>query len=176
MSLSRIGEHESDAFGDMSMNVNIVIRDLRPDEFEWANACYAEVGFRPSSPDQEIIVADVQGADGKPTRAGIGRLVPVAGEAAGDAGQSTAELSGIYVVPAYRGQGVAARIVDALVQRSTHQLLYCIPLTHLEPLYSRYGFTPVEAGHDIPCALTTKLGVCNRDFAPTIRLFLRKRP
>ncbi len=151
--------------------MSIVIRDMRPDEFDWANACYAEAGFRPSSPDQLLIVADVPGPDGATMRAGIGRLVPVAD--GGDEGM--AELSGIYVLPAHRGEGVADRIVAALVERSTHRLLYCIPLTHLEPFYMRFGFTPVEAGHDIPCALASKLGACNRDFAPTIRLFLRKR-
>jgi len=138
----------------------IQLRLLRPDEMAWANACYAEVGFRPSSADQLLIVAELDGE-----RAGIGRLAPVA--------EGEAELSGMYTVPEFRGRGVADRVVTELLRRSDHQLLYCIPLTHLEPFYRRFGFVPINPQREVPNQLASKLNACNREFNPAIRLFTR---
>lgn len=143
------------------MNDNTIqLRLLRPDEMEWANACYAEVGFRPYSADQLLIVAEIDGE-----RAGIGRLAPVA--------ESEAELSGMYTVPAFRGRGVADAVVTELLQRSNHQLLYCIPLPHLESFYGRFGFVLIDPRREVPCQLASKLSLCNRDSASAVRLFTR---
>lgn len=153
----------------------ITLRKLRPDEMDWANARYAEIGFLPSSPLQLILVAEIDGPDGKPVRAGLGRLVPVSGDNVGVEDSAEAELSGIYVLPEYRGRGIAERIVDELVRHSRHTLLYCIPFKSLEPFYMRFGFERRERGDDLPCAIQKKLGWCDARREEPVGLLTRRR-
>lgn len=153
----------------------ITLRTLRPDELDWANARYAEIGFLPSSPLQLILVAEIDGPDGRPVRAGLGRLVPVSGDNVSVADSAEAELSGIYVLPEYRGRGIADRIVGELVRRSQHSLLYCIPFKTLEPFYMRFGFERRERGDDLPCAVQKKLGWCDERREEPVGLLVRRR-
>lgn len=153
----------------------ITLRVLEPHELDWANERYAEIGFLPSSPLQYILVAEVTGADGKPVRAGIGRLVPVSGENASVDDSAEAELSGIYVLSGFRGRGIAERIVSALVQHSKHSLLYCIPFKTLEAFYMRFGFERRERGDDLPCAIQKKLGWCDARREEPVGLLVRRR-
>lgn len=153
----------------------INLRTLEPNEMDWANERYAEIGFLPSSPLQFILVAEVEGEDGKPVRAGLGRLVPVSGEGISVDDSAEAELSGIYVLPAYRGRGIADRIVSELVSHSKHRLLYCIPFKTLEPFYMRFGFVRRERGDDLPCAVRKKLGWCDAARQEPVGLLVRRR-
>lgn len=153
----------------------ITLRALRPDEMDWANARYAEIGFLPSSPDEHIIVAEIAGPDGSPVRAGLGRLVPVSGDGLPADESTEAELSGIHVLPQYRGRGIAERIVGELVRHSRHRILYCIPFTTLEPFYMRFGFTRRERGDDLPCAILKKLGWCESVQREPVGLLIRRR-
>ncbi|MDX2220863.1 MAG: GNAT family N-acetyltransferase [Burkholderiales bacterium] len=153
----------------------IALRSLRPDEMDWANARYAEIGFLPSSPLQNIVVAEVDGADGTRLRAGLGRLVPVSGDNVSVDDCAEAELSGIYVLPEYRGRGIADRIVTELVRRSRHSLLYCIPFKSLESFYMRFGFERRERGDDLPCAIQKKLGWCDARREEPVGLLIRRR-
>ncbi len=53
------------------------------------------------------------------------------------------ELASIAVIPGYRGQGIGAALIEALLQPETGQLyLFCRP--GLEPYYQRFGFCKVE--------------------------------
>lgn len=153
----------------------ITLRKLRPDEMDWANARYAEIGFLPSSTDQHIVVAEVPSPDGTPVRAGLGRLVPVSGDGLSADESAEAELSGIYVLPEYRGRGIAERIVDELVRHSRHTLLYCIPFKTLESFYMRFGFERRERGDDLPCAIQKKLGWCDARREEPVGLLIRRR-
>lgn len=152
----------------------ITIRELKPDEMAWANARYAEIGFLPSSPFQLILVAEIEDSAGRPVRAGLGRLVPASGEEVKVGDCDEAELSGIYVLPEYRGHGIAERIVGELVRRSRHRLLYCIPFKSLEPFYMRFGFERRERGDDLPCGVQKKLGWCDSSKQEPVGLLVRK--
>jgi len=138
------------------------IRPLQPAELAWANACYTEVKFQASSPSDFIALAETE--QGK---AGLGRLVRI------DA--HCAELGGIYILPAYRGHGLARAIVDFLLQHSPYETLYCIPFTHLEPFYRGFGFVPLPQGAALPCAIAEKLNWCRQQYAPAISLLVRTK-
>lgn len=137
------------------------IRPLQPAELAWANACYADVKFQPSSPSDMLVLAET--VDGK---AGLGRLIPI------DA--HCAELGGICVLPAYRGQGLARAIVSFLLQHSPYQRLYCVPFAHLTSFYCSFGFVPVTDMATVPCAIAEKLNWCTAQYSSQLTLLLRE--
>lgn len=54
-------------------------------------------------------------------------------------GKAIHELASIAVVPAYRGQGLARRIIEELLKDSPRPL-YLTCVSSLEPLYQKFGF------------------------------------
>lgn len=94
----------------------VTVRQLLETELAWANARYEEVQFLPSTAKDFLAVAEVGGE-----KVGLGRLVAV--------DDTTGELGGMYVLPAY----------------SPYQQLFCIPFAHLESFYAGFGFSPVPA-------------------------------
>lgn len=138
----------------------ITVRALQDTELAWANDCYARVQFQPSGIDDFIAVAEVDGV-----KTGLGRLVRL--------DEATAELGGIYVLPAFRGRHLARRIVDFLLRESPYRRLYCIPFAHLIDFYRGFGFEPVAADAEIPCAVAEKLNWCSAQYRASVGLLLR---
>lgn len=141
----------------------IHLRPLRGEERAWADALYREVRFLPLADNHRAWVAEVDGAP-----AGIGRLVEMEEDAA-------AELSGIVTLPAFRGLGVAERVVEKLIQENRQPTLYCIPLPELEGFYQRFGLEEVARNGDLPCALRTKLNMCDVTHAARVTLLHQLR-
>jgi hypothetical protein len=92
------------------------VRQARPEEIGWINQRYDEVGFRHSDLARECVaIGEVDSV-----RAGLGRLVRI--------NPTTAELSGMFVLTEFRGQGVAYTIVQFLMYRSgAYSTIYCLP-------------------------------------------------
>lgn len=109
------------------------IRHALKNEMEWINARYDEVQFVHSHFDNEIIaIAEINGE-----KAGLGRLVKV--------DENSLELGGIYVFPPFRGQGIAAGIVDFLLTCAMpNSNIYCIPFADVSHFYKKYGFMTAE--------------------------------
>jgi GNAT superfamily N-acetyltransferase len=122
-----------------------VIRTLRPDELDWANARYASVGFAASTPAHQLLVAELDGA-----RVGLGRLVPI--------GDRAVELGGIWTDQAARGRGVARAIVTALLARAGDADVWCIPFEHLARFYMGLGLAPAPAPW--PAGVADKVADC----------------
>jgi GNAT superfamily N-acetyltransferase len=135
----------------------LALRPAAPADCDWVNARYAEADFQPSDATHLVLIAEVDGA-----RAGLGRLVP--------AGPGVVELGGMYVLPAYRGGGVAASLITALLAAAAGARVYCIPYAHLAPLYERAGFAPVEEGAAVPASVREKLAWCKQHYAQPVRL------
>ena len=135
------------------------IRRADPDEEAWVNKCYDEIGFVPSDFAREFVAVAVhEGA-----RAALGRLAPVETDCA--------ELGGIYVLPAFRGLGLASQMVSYLLhQGAAYRKIYCLPFEHLVQLYVRAGFRPCVA-EDVPRAIGAKHRWCNSHYPrPTLLL------
>ena len=143
-------------------DARVHVRAALPTELEWANACYRDAGFLPSTATDRIAIAECGGK-----RAGLGRVVPVQ--------PGVAELGGMYVLPAFRGQAVARRIVDFLVQQSDAARLYCIPFAHLEAFYASCGFARVGADDAVPAPVAHKLAWCERQYEQPVCLLVRGR-
>lgn len=136
------------------------VRTLLAPELAWANECYGEIHFLPSSAQDFVAVAEIGDA-----KAGLGRLVPV--------DDTTGELGGIYVLPEFRGHGVAAAIVAYLLRHSPYRQLFCIPFAHLEGFYRGFGFRPVSAGDAVPAAIAEKADWCAKTYPTPVSLLLR---
>ena len=113
--------------------MEVSIRKATPADEPWINEQYAIVEFLPSKVSEEYIaIAEMNG-----TPVGLGRLVPIPGGAN--------ELGGMYVLPDFRGKGVAGKIVAHLIEKHNHTYdLWCIPFAHLLPFYGSFGFKEVD--------------------------------
>lgn len=138
----------------------LLVRRLLAQELIWANERYGEIHFVPSTAEDFIVVAEVDGE-----KVGLGRLVPV------DA--NSAELGGIYVLPQYRGQQVARALVNFLLRESNHRRLYCVPFVHLDGFYREFGFVPAPSDSKVPDSIARKLQWCHRQYASNVTLLVR---
>lgn len=130
------------------MSSAIAIRDLRTDEWAWANAQYEAIEFATTPPGNVALVAE-QGAGG--TRIGLGRLVAH--------GSGVVEMGGIWTADAARGAGVARAMVTALLERARGvEPLWCIPFGHLAAFYESFGFARRAAPWPAPIA--AKVAAC----------------
>lgn len=139
------------------------IRPLHPDELAWANACYADIDFKPSTSADFLVLAEIG-----TNKAGLGRLVPI--------DDDCAELGGICVLPPYRGQHLAHAIVAYLLLRSHWRNLYCIPFAHLTDFYRCFDFSPVSKEHALPAAIAEKFDWCRQHYASDVALLVRTPP
>lgn len=138
------------------------VRLAERSEIEWINHCYDEVEFVRSTFDkEEIAVAEVNGE-----KAGLGRLVKVDGK--------NRELGGMYVFEIFRGQGIAKKIVEFLLEPTlTSQTIYCLSFEHLVPFYKQYGFRPCTNFEEVPKELLEKYLWCKEKYLrPTALLVL----
>lgn len=123
------------------------LRVARPDEEAWINARYDEVEFQHSDLTRDLqVIAEL---DDQP--AGIGRLVPL--------DDGAVELGGMLVFDAFRGRGVAKRIIEELLRHANGREVYCIPFADLEPIYAGVGFARTERA---PEKAVKKVEWCNR--------------
>jgi GNAT superfamily N-acetyltransferase len=141
----------------MTQASDVRVRLARPEELEWINARYAEIRFLPSNAADLIAIAEIGDE-----RVGIGRVVPV------DA--STGELGGMYVLPAFRGQGIAKAIVRFLVEHTDRALLYCVPFASKSAIYEGLGFGRVANACAIPGKIREKLDWCGRTHEEPVEL------
>lgn len=138
------------------------LRPARPDELAWANARYAEIDFRLSTLDDQIIIAEVDG-----TAAGLGRIVHV--------GPGEGELGGMVVFDLYQGQGIAKRIIAALKDATDCATLYCLPFTELEALYRGLGFALLANTAGVPADILDKHRWCNGHYDKPVSLLRWQR-
>lgn len=140
---------------------SVTVRLAWPGELPWINGRYAEIGFQSSDGHDLIAVAEVDGQ-----RVGLGRIVPL--------GERDGELGGMLVLPAWRGQAVAGRIVEFLLsQPLAARHLFCLPFAHLRAFYERHGFMAVSACVTVPAPMTTKLAWCQGQYPDPVCLLHR---
>lgn len=141
-----------------------VVRVAKKSEIGWINKCYDEVEFVHSTFDNEIIAV----AEFNNQNAGIGRLVRV--------NSATLELGGMYVFDAFRGKGIARKIVEFLLQHvQPSQIVYCIPFEHLVPFYKQFGFAVCSNTKNVPQELLEKHQWCKEKYTqPTSLLIMEK--
>lgn len=132
--------------------MSLTIRWASTKDQTWVDAQYAAIDFKPSDVEaHQVIIASW--AD---QQVGLGRLVPVA--------ENQFELGGIYVLPDFRQKGIAARIVQHLIEVCpSGTILYCIPFLHLTNYYQSFGFKPVTGDEisSLPKSIYEKWQWCN---------------
>ena len=147
-----------------------------PAEMEWVNETYRSIQFQTSDLGTDHVLL---ATDGQDKTVGVGRLIPI--------NSVSWELGGIYVTPNARGNGIARRIVQQLVQFASTNLaaletLWCIPFAHLLPFYSSFGFQKVNNTNacgeslDLPPKIRSKLSTCGCTFRNTPTVLLRMEP
>jgi N-acetylglutamate synthase-like GNAT family acetyltransferase len=137
------------------------LRVLKPDELEWANGCYEKIGFKKSSHEDFIVVAEVNGAN-----VGLGRVVRIT--------ESVGELGGIHVLPEHGGGGIAGGVVDFLIKENQFTSLYCIPFMHLQKFYRRHGFEEVLDEERVPKDILEKFDWCKDFYSEPVLLMCRE--
>jgi len=149
--------------------MNIQIRKALEVEIEWINEKYNEVQFIHSIFQNEVIaIAEINGE-----KVGLGRLVTIDHE--------NLELGGIYVFDSFRGQGIAAKLVDFLLKYAdSYSHIYCIPFTKLTGFYRRFGFIPLFPPNNAPECILNKYQWCKQSYDEKVELLflpsrLRKR-
>jgi predicted N-acetyltransferase YhbS len=139
-----------------------IVRRLTVAELDWANCRYKEADFVPSSVEDLVIVAEVNGE-----KAGLGRVV--------DVGAGIGELGGMYVLPAFRGANIARAIVQALIDASSQRTLFCIPFAHLRGFYGSFGFEEAASDAVVPDVVAKKVDWCNRHYPNPVALLVLHR-
>jgi GNAT superfamily N-acetyltransferase len=147
------------------MDQSITIRDLRDDEWAWADARYRAIQFATTPPGSVALVAERAGV-----RIGLGRLVAHAPD--------VVELGGIWTDEAVRGAGVARAMVTALLARSELAVpsgrpgqLWCIPFVHLTRFYRSFGFADIAPPW--PADIAAKVADCIAHALPEVVVLAR---
>jgi len=107
-----------------------------------------------------MIVAEIDGV-----KVGLGRITQVENDAG--------ELGGIFVLPEFRGRAVAAHLVEFLLKNNEYSTLFCIPFTHLEMFYRRFGFLSVDSTKPIPKKIAQKMNWCANTYESPVVLLSR---
>jgi GNAT superfamily N-acetyltransferase len=137
------------------------VRRALSEEIEWVNDRYQEIGFLNSAFDRELIaIAEVDRV-----KAGLGRLVRV--------DETALELGGMYILPEYRGIGLASAIVAFLLENCDRgKQVFCLPFAHLTALYSSFGFRPCTESDHIPEEIRKKHAWCKERYEHPTVLFI----
>jgi GNAT superfamily N-acetyltransferase len=126
------------------------VRDASASERAWADRLYASIDFAATAPSDRQLIA-VRGPGDEPI--GLGRLV--------DVGDGALELGGIWTAASARGHGVAAAMVQALLDRARDRgarAVWCVPFRALIDYYARFGF--VERATGWPPGIVAKAAHC----------------
>ena len=128
----------------------VIVKQIQPNQIEWVNSRYNEIDFVKSNFENEFIVIAKVGNE----NAGLGRLVRI--------DEKNIELGGIYVLPSFRGLGVAESIVRSLCEENPFKeaAIWCLPFKNLLKFYAKFGFKKHERGK-IPEEIMKKLEYCN---------------
>lgn len=119
------------------------IRPARADDAATIRALVRSESLDPTSLDwRNFLVAEDEGGQ----IVGIGQVKPLPG---------ARELGSLVVVPAWRGRGVGAAIINALMARETGPL-YLLTRDTRVPYYARFGFR-VAGWRDLPWVIRGKL-------------------
>lgn len=140
--------------------MSLRIRRIEASELNWANERYAEVDFLPSPATDLVAVALVDG-----TPAGLGRITW--------SGADSGELGGMYVFPAFRGSGIAGRLIDYLIAECGMKTLFCLPFEHLRDLYAAANFSLQPPDESVPQKVLDKYAWCNSHYAKRVLLMSR---
>ena len=135
----------------------MIVRALLSSELDWANERYSEIDFVRSDPSNFVAIAESDGI-----KAGLGRVVPITSK--------IGELGGMYVLPDFRGQSIAAQLVQYLIANSGFSTLFCIPFAHLASFYAQHGFIPVSESTMVPAELESKFRWCQQHYPNPVRL------
>lgn len=103
---------------------------------------FVTIGYRaPGSPDDEVVLATVDGA--------IVGAVRLARE------DDTLVLRGVQIDEHWRGKGLGRRLLAAVAQHTARETSFVIPLAHLEAFYAQAGWVRVE--RDVPEFLVARV-------------------
>ncbi len=140
----------------------IIIQKASISEIDWVNARYKEVGFVSSNFDEEHIAL----AKISTIKCGLGRLTKI--------DQNNLELGGMYVFDAYRGLGVAEKIVTYLLDHAgSKKKVWCLPFAHLLHFYAKFGFKDhTTTNHQIPDKIASKLHWCTTTYKDEVLLLV----
>lgn len=147
------------------MAVAIAVREARSREIDWVNNRYDSIGFPASDFEREIIA--IAEWDGE--RAGLSRIIRI--------GADVAEVGGTFVLPPFRGLGIAKQLLRFLNEKSAmFSSVYALPFVHVTPLYRELGFSPVDRdAPDLPPDIIEKIAWFDRNFAREVRVMRRQR-
>jgi N-acetylglutamate synthase-like GNAT family acetyltransferase len=113
------------------------------------------ITLRPASEaDQKRIIAIIREAQINPMDLKWQNFVVAVDDATGEVvgagqikthGDKSRELASLAVIPAYRGRGIARRIIEALLARHGNDgALYLTCRSDMESLYQKFGFRTIE--------------------------------
>lgn len=144
---------------------NIKIREARENEIQWVNKQYAEIDFKESNFENELIViAEIENLN-----CGLGRIVKI--------NHDNYELGGIYVFQAFRNKGVAEKIVEFLICSKflEDKTIWCLPFENLEKFYTKFGFTTAEKNRpQPPKEIIEKYNWCNNTYEKKVLLMVKE--
>ena len=123
------------------------------------NPYYEEIKFKHTAPADFQILLSLTGKV-----AGMGRLVKI--------DEKNGELGGIYVLPDFRGQKLAEKIVSFLIEKNAYPVLWCLPFEPLESFYRKFGFTDV-LNQIVPREIQEKLDWCEGRYPDKAILLVR---
>ncbi|ASS49481.1 MAG: hypothetical protein CHH17_12225 [Candidatus Fluviicola riflensis] len=143
----------------------IKIRKAKEIEIEWINKKYAEVGFKKSVFENELIAI----AEYESLNSGLGRIVKI--------DDVNYELGGMYVFEEFRNKGIAEKIVAFLIRSENFEdkHIWCLPFENLENFYAKFGFKMAEKTMiQTPKEITEKHNWCNKTYEKKVLLMVKE--
>ena len=141
--------------------MGLEIKKAGIEELSLVNHTYKSIQFLPSTLNDEIIaIAYVDGV-----KVGLGRVAVV--------DEHCCELGGMYVEPNFRGQKIARRIVEFLLENAQCNIIYCIPFERLLHFYKSFGFRETEKDHLMPIKIQKKLEFTREAYSEPTSLLIR---
>lgn len=142
--------------------MSITIRKATTKDLTWINQQYETVDFHTSDlKEEDVIIAEINDQ-----KAGVGRLRKMT--------EADCELGGIFVLPEFRGFGVARKVVSELIKiGQKYQKIYCLPFPHLNGFYESFGFTSLSDCEAIPEKIREKHNWCNDTYHEEVLLFVK---
>lgn len=144
------------------MSIKILV--ATKEHLDWINSQYKEINFKLSDLDkEEIIIAEYDNS-----KVGVGRLQEI--------DNHNSELGGIYILPNYRNLGIASKIVsELLLIGAKYKRIYCLPFSHLNQFYTRFGFSDVDDQRLVPNKILKKHKWCNDTYNEKVLLLEKNR-
>jgi len=139
-----------------------IVRQALPEEIDWINQQYADVGFKLSVYENEFIaISEIANQ-----KVGLGRLQKIDNQ--------NGELGGMYVLPDFQNKGIASSIVKFLLENAkNYSHIFCLPFEHLENFYNKFGFYPPRDSDLIPSPVKEKHAWCNQEYPHKTLLLVR---